>query len=87
MNGQFITINSDAYEMTSVPYILSLSASVPVPILLYQGVGEGQGTGMVGNFVAKPFFKKSLADLQSLKKTCLADMFFIFLSNYVVYGG
>ena len=68
--------------MTSVPYILSLSAStflkslVPVPILLYQGVGEGQGTGMVGNFVAKP-----------LKKTSLADMFFIFLSNYVVYGG
>ena len=64
MNGQFITINSDAYEMTSVPYILSLSAStflkflVPVPILLYQGVGEGQGTGMVGNFVAKPLKKQ-----------------------------
>ena len=50
--------------MTSVPYILSLSAStfvkflVPVPILLYQGVGEGQGTGMVGNFVAKPLKKQ-----------------------------
>ena len=42
----------------------SLSAStflkflVPVPILLYQGVGEGQGTGMVGNFVAKPLKKQ-----------------------------
>ena len=57
MNWKFISINSDAHEMTSVPFFVCLDILkflVPVPILLYQGVGEGQGTGMVGNFVAKP---------------------------------